>query len=228
LSDTNLARALSSEERWKILELLMTRPLSDSQISKALGIRARVAREHLLELVNARLVDALHERLPSGKETVVYRVASSARGLGFPPRDYEYLSEALVAGLVTSLGEKSARLVLRDIGLKLGEEMGKSVLANTDSPALSVKEYRELVLEGSRASKRTYPRVLSQGRAELVYEQFNCPFQELAGKMPGLMCDVLDLAVHKGLDKSLRTKTTRVTCKGHGDIGCRFRVSLPN
>lgn len=224
MSDTLLARVLSSEEMWKILDLLMTRQLSESQISEALGISIRTVKAHLSELVNTHLVDVLHQERPSGQHVLVYRVASSARTVGFPPRNYEYLSEALISGLVSSLGAKSARLVLRDIGLKLGEDMGRSVLANTDSASLTTKEYGKLVIERLLATQHTYPRILSQKDSEMEYEQFNCPFQELAVRLPGLVCDVLDLAVHEGLDRALRFKTTRFACKGHGDTGCRYRV----
>jgi predicted ArsR family transcriptional regulator len=224
LSDTLLARALSSEERWKILNLLVTEQLSTHQISKALRISVRSVNLHLTELVNAHLIDVLQEKQPSGKEVVVYRVASAARTLGFPPRNYEYLSEALITGLVSSLGEKSARMVLRDIGLKLGQQMGNSLLLHTDSTTLTMKEYGELVVKRLLATERTYPRVLSEGDSEIVYEQFNCPFQELANRMTGLICDDFDEAIHDGLDRVLNVKTIRLACKGHGDTSCRFRV----
>jgi predicted ArsR family transcriptional regulator len=224
LPDTLLAKALSSEESWKILNLLVAKPLSGPQISRALGISARSAKAHLTELMNAHLLEAAQRELSSGKEDVVYKIASAARTLVFPPRNYEYLSEAIISGLVSSLGEKSARLVLRDIGLKLGEQMGHSLLANTDSTALTMKEYGELVVKHLLASERTYPRIVSQKDSELVYEQLNCPFQELADKMPGLVCDVLDESIHDGLDKALNVKSIRLGCKAHGDTTCRFRV----
>jgi predicted ArsR family transcriptional regulator len=224
LPDTLLAKALSSQESWKILNLLVAKPLSGPNISGALGISARSAKAHLAELVNAHLVDAVQEELPSGKEEVVYKIAPTARTLVFPPRNYEYLSEALISGLVSSLGEKSARLVLRDIGMRLGEQMGRSLLTNTDSVSLTMKEYGELVVKRLLASEQAYPRIVSQKDSELVYEQFNCPFQELADKMSGLICDVLDESVHDGLDKALNVKTIRLACKAHGDATCRFRV----
>lgn len=224
MPDTALARVLSSDERWKILDLLMTKRLSAPQISRALGVGVRSIRAHLTELVSAHLVDVFHEKLPSGKQAVVYGTAASARTLGFPPRKYENLSEALIMGLVSSLGEKSARLVLHDIGLKLGEQMGQSLLVNTDSPVLTMKDYGELVVKRFLSTQDTYPRILSEKSTEIVYEEFNCPFQELATKMPGLMCDVLDAAVHEGLDRALSVKTTRLGCRGHGDVACRFSV----
>ena len=177
----------------------MTKPLSEAEIRKALRVSARSLKPHLAELVDTRLVDVLHQKLPSGKEVVVYRIASSAQTLGFPPRKYEDLSEALLMGLISSLGEKSARLVIRDIGLKLGEQMGHSLLADTDSATFTMKEYGELFINRLLTAEGAYPQILSQKRSELVYEQFNCPFQELAAKMPGLMCDVMDEAVHEGL-----------------------------
>lgn len=227
MQDTSLARALSSEERWKILDLLVTNPLSVSQISNALGISVRSARAHLAELANVHLVEVTQRKRGSGKEVTVYRIAPSARTLGFPPRNYEFLSEALITGLISSLGEKSARLVIKDIGLKLGEQMGHSLLNDSDSTAFTMKEYGDLVIKGFLASQSAYPQILSQNTSEIVYEQFNCPFQELAARMPKMVCDVLDGAVHEGLDRALGVKTTRISCKGHGEEGCRFRVASP-
>lgn len=224
MPDTLLAQALSSDERWRILDLLMTRQLSESQVSKILGIRRRVVKAHLAELARVHLVDVVSEKGPSGRTAVVYRVASSARTLGFPPRNYEQLSEALIAGLASSLGEKSAKMILRDIGQKVGEEMGKSLLTNANSETLTMKEYGDLFVNGLMAAQHTYPRILHQGSSEIVYEQFNCPFQELADKMPGLICDVLDEAVHGGLDNALGVKSTKLSCRGHGAPTCRFRV----
>ena len=51
------------------------------------------------------------------------------------------------------------------------------------------------------------------------------PSKRLAAKMPGLMCDVMDEAVHDGLDRVLNVKTARLTCMGHGDAGRRFIVT---
>lgn len=203
----------------------MTEQLSEPQISKVLGIGIRSVKAHLNELVNAHLVDALEETLPPGKKAKVYKVASLARTLGFPPRSYEQLSEALIMGLVSSLGEKSAKMVLRDIGLSVGERLGRSLLADTDSTTLTMNEYAKLVVNRLLVAQKTYPRLLRQRGSEITYEQFNCPYQELADRMPRLVCDVLDEAVHDGLDRALNVKTTRLACKGHGDPSCRFRVT---
>lgn len=206
----------------------MTNPLSEYQISGALGIGLRSVRKHLRELVNVRLVDVIHRKSASGKETTFYRITPSARTLGFPPRNYEFLSEALITGLISSLGEKGARLVMKDIGLKLGEQMGHALLNDTDSTTLNMKEYGEFVIKGFLAAQSAYPQILNQNRSEILYEQFNCPFQELAARMPKMVCDVLDSAVHEGLDRALGVRTTRISCKGHGDDGCRFRVVPPS
>jgi hypothetical protein len=162
--------------------------------------------------------------LPTGKEATVYRATSLTKTLGFPPRNYEQLSEVLITGLVASLGDKSAKMVLRDIGLRVGEQLGRSLLADTDSTQLTMDDYTELVVKGLLVTQKAYPRLLRQKDSEVTYEQFNCLHEELACRMPRLVCDVLDEAVHDGLDRALKMKTTRLTCKGHGDASCRFRV----
>jgi predicted ArsR family transcriptional regulator len=78
------------------------------------------------------------------------------------------------------------------------------------------------------AGMKIYPRVVSVGRGKVVYEERNCLFQELASELPGLVCDVLDEGMHEGLDRKLGVKTTRESCKGHGDPVCRFCVTWKN
>jgi predicted ArsR family transcriptional regulator len=68
------------------------------------------------------------------------------------------------------------------------------------------------------------PEVVKVGRESVLYQEQNCLFEDLATKYPGLVCDVLDEAVHEGVDKMSNTQTSRLKCKGHGDPVCEYLV----
>lgn len=227
MSDTVIAEALSSDLSWRILDLLMDGESGELDVSEALGVRAASVRTLLGRLVEAGLVIGRRKTLPSGARSTVYSLAGS-RSVGFPPRNYEYLSRALIKSLVESLGEESARIVLHDMAERMGEELGDSFLSQGDGKQLSPSRYADQFVMHLLAGMKIYPRVVSVGRGKVVYEERNCLFQELASELPGLVCDVLDEGMHEGLDRKLGVKTTRESCKGHGDPVCRFCVTWKN
>lgn len=146
----------------------------------------------------------------------------------FPYRNYMYLSESLINTLRVSLGEESSRMLLHDMGILMGEDVGKGLISRTDSTKWDPDTYAEHFVKGLLEELHFYPKMVGAGRNQIVYEERNCLFEDLALKYPGLMCDILDVAVHEGIDKALGDmKTTRLACKGHGDPACRYRVAWP-
>lgn len=224
---TTLAQALASGVSWKILDLLITGEKTELEICRSLGLSSRMVRIQLEKLLESGLASVDTRTSPSGEEVRVFSVSLTAKSVGYPPRSYEYLSEALIIGLNDSLGAQSTKIVLRDIGLKMGEGIGRNLISKTDTRVWDPKTYAEFFVKRFLAEMKTYPRLVSTGRRKLAYEQLNCPFQELADKFPGLICDVLDEAIHEGIDRKLGTETTRLACKGHGDATCKFSVSWP-
>lgn len=227
MSGMAVAQALSSDVSWKILDMLVAGDSGESRISRLLGIQPKLVRVHLQKLVQAGLVSMLEETRVSGKVTAAYRLTGIEKSVGFPPRKYEFLSEALLKSLVASLGEESARMVLRDIGVRIGEDAGSAVISSAHPSKWDPGAYAEHFVKRFLAEMKTYPRLVSVGPHRVVYEELNCPFQELAIKFPALVCDVLDEAVHEGIDAKLGVKSTRLSCKGHGDPVCRFCVAWP-
>jgi len=227
LSEVAIAEALSSELGWRALDLLMNGEASMTQITEALGATEKSAKELLDRLVLAGLVTAHRRTLPSGRRYMAY-VLAEGRSVGYPPRDYQYLSRALIKSLVDSLGAESAKMVLKDMAVRMGEEVGESLLSQEGGKPLDPSGYAERVVMSFLAGMKVYPRVVSVGRKSVVYEERNCLFQELASELPYLVCDILDEGMHQGLDKKLGLKTTRESCKGHGDPVCRYCVTWPN
>jgi predicted ArsR family transcriptional regulator len=226
LSETLIAEALSSDLAWRALNLLMKGEASRAEVREALGVTERSAKELLDKLVLAGLVTVRRRALPSGRRHSTY-VLAERKDVGYPPRNYEYLSRALIKSLVGSLGEESAKMVLRDMSVRMGEEVGEMVLSQEGGKRPDPSGYAERVVMGFLAGMKVYPRVVRAGRRSVVYEERNCLFQELANELPHLVCDVLDEGVHEGLDRKLGVKTVRESCRGHGDSVCRFCVTWP-
>jgi predicted ArsR family transcriptional regulator len=225
LSRAVIAKALSSEASWKILELLVTRELEASEISKSLGIKYATVKRYLRKLIDSKAVNVREATSSSGRVRSVYRLAGTGVSIGFPPRNYMYLSEAMINGLRSSLGEDGARTLLYDIGLRIGEDLAHALNSRTKLTSWGPKAYVDYFVKGILQEMGTYPKVIRVGRRQAIYEQLNCPFQDLASKYPGFVCDILDEAVRKGMDRKLGGMETKVLkCKGHGDPACRFAV----
>ena len=229
MSQVTVARALSSQISWDILRLLTGNELADSEISRSLGIRTSLTKVHLEKLVEAGIVVVQEKAAPSrDRVTRIYRLTGTEKSVGFPPRNYMYLSESLINTLRVSLGEESARMLLRDMGIRMGENFGQGLISRTSSTKWDPSTYAEHFVKGLLGEMGFYAKVVSVGKYQITYEERNCLFEDLAVKYPGLICDILDIAVHEGIDKALGgMKTTRLACKGHQDSACRYRVDWP-
>lgn len=225
MSEVTVARALSPDLAWKVLDSLIDKDLTPSEIGEPLGVQARILAPHLSRLVKAGIVVARKQKLRSGKEVLRYGITKTQKSVGFPPRRYFELSASLIDGIRRSIGEDGARMILRDIGLRIGGDIVQSMSSKFNVVRWNPRAYSEYFVNGVLAQMETHPRILGVGKAKILYEQLNCPFQELAARNPVLICDVLDEAVHKGVDSNLgASNTTRLKCKGHGDHTCRYLV----
>jgi predicted ArsR family transcriptional regulator len=224
LSEVAVAKALSSDVSWKVLTLLMINELGEQEISKRLGIPTRLVKLHMAKLVQVGIVTEQEKTIHSGKVIRTYRISGTAKSIGFPPRNYLYFSEALINSLRKSLGEDSARMLLRDMGIRIGEDVAQALVSRTKLTTWNPNTYAQHFVKWFLAETGFQPKVVRVGRGQVVYQERNCLFEDLAVKYPGLMCDVLDAAVHEGIDKLGGMKTIRLKCKGHGDAVCEYRV----
>lgn len=225
MSQVNVARALSSDLAWKVLDSLIAKDLTASEIGELVGVRVQVVKPHLERLVEAGIVVPREQEQSSGRKTLHYGLTKSQKFVGFPPRRYVELSASLINGIRESIGEDGARMILRDIGLRMGDDVAQALSSRFNVAEWGPNTYSEYFVKGFLADMETHPRVLDIGKSWVKYEQLNCPFQELATGNPVLICDVLDEAVHERVGSDLgASKTTRLKCKGHGDSTCRYLV----
>jgi predicted ArsR family transcriptional regulator len=202
----------------------MANDLTPSEIADSLGLQARILKPHLSRLVKAGII-ARKQKLKSGRKVLHYGITQIQNSTGFAQRRYFELSASLIDGIRKSIGEDGARMILRDIGLRIGKDIVQSMSSRFNVAEWNPGTYSEYFVNGVLAEMQTHPRIIDVGKAKILYEQQNCPFQELATRNPVLICDVLDEAVHKGVDSNLgASNTTRLKCKGHGDLTCRYLV----
>jgi predicted ArsR family transcriptional regulator len=224
MSDLAVAKALSHELSWKILNLLTSNELSLTEIRTSLQVPAASIRAQLEKLVDAGMVSVQDRTLAPRRTVSTYRLTRVAKNVGFPPRDYLYLSESMINSLRDSLGEDGARMLLQDIGIRIGESAAQSLVSRTGLTKWDPPTYSQHFVVGFLGDLGFQPEVVKLERRCLVYHEHNCLFEDLAVKYPGLVCDVLDRAVHEGIDKMAGTKTTRLKCRGHGDPVCEYSV----
>jgi predicted ArsR family transcriptional regulator len=224
MSELAVARALSYELNWKILNLLAGRELSATEIRMRLHVPAASVRGSIKKLIDAGMVTVQNKTLASRNRVRTYGLTGITRSVGFPPRDYLYLSESMINSLRASLGEEGARTLLQDIGIRIGENAAQSLASRTGQTGWDPPTYSKHFVAGLLAEMGFNPEIVKLEKRRLVYCERNCLFEDLAAKYPGLVCDVLDNAVHQGIDKMAGTQTTRLMCKGHGDPVCQYSV----
>lgn len=224
MSELAVARALSHELSWKILELLERSELTLAEIRKTLRVPTVSLKTQLDKLTEAGIVSVQKQSTTPRQSTPTYRLTRSAKSVGYPPRNYMYLTEGMINSLRDSLGEDGARVLLNDIGTRIGEGAARSLVSRTGLTKCDPSTYAKHFVSGLLADMGFQPDVVKLEREGLIYNERNCLFEDLAVKYPGLVCDVLDKAVHEGIDKMAGTQTTRIRCRGHGDSVCEYSV----
>lgn len=224
MTELVVASALSDELSWRVLELLTGKELTAREIQSSLGTPATSIKANLQKLVDAGIVSG-RSLTSRGRKVYTYRLTGTSKAIGFPPRNYFYLSEAVINSLRGSLGESGARMVLRDMGIRMGEGVAQSFISRMKPAEWNPRTYASHFVNGFLAEMGFHPKVVKIDKDRLIYQEHNCLFEDLAKKYPGVICDVLDEAVHEGVDKLANTKTIRLKCKGHGDPFCQYSVT---
>ena len=159
--------------------------VSRNQAAEAVGVQRGLAAFHLDKLVEAGLLEASFRRLGdrrgpgAGRPAKLYRRASGEVAASLPPRTYETAAH-LLAETVEQAG---ADLELQATARRSGLEAGRRALAAGAGPTverlLAARGY-EPYRDGDRLRLR------------------NCPFANLAGEFPVLVC-AMNLSLIEGL-----------------------------
>jgi predicted ArsR family transcriptional regulator len=166
-------------------------PVSRAQASAALGIPRTVAAFHLDRLVEAGLLQVSHGRTSgrrgpgAGRPAVLYSRADRQHELSIPARSY-----ALAARLLAdAVDEAGADRLLQAAAEREGERQGRAEAAPGSG---------ELDAVAAALERRGYEPDREEDRLWLR----NCPFHELSGANPPVICG-MNLALLTGLVRGL-------------------------
>ena len=227
LKKSEVFKALSSDSRWDILNTLADDPKDINEIAEIVGLKAITVRHHLSSLTQAGLVEQLSERKGGvGRPTTIYRITGDNVRVSFPQRDYFLLNQIIVSGLPEILGSEATKDVLLRVASNAGFNYIENIADQNGVERWTLNSFRRLFVEGLLGDMGTNPKVVSQSDDELIYQESNCLFFELAKSAPELVCNALDQGFHDGIVKALGPDFSgeRLTCMGHGDAFCKYKV----
>ena len=229
LNKSEVFKALSSDSRWEILNTLADDPKDINEIADKVGLKAITVRHHLSSLTRAGLVEQVSERTGVvGRPTTIYRITGDNVRVSFPHRDYFLLNQIIVSGLPEILGSEATKDVLLRVAANAGFDYVENIAEQNGLERWTLDSFRRLFVEGLLGEMGTNPEVVSQTEDELIFQESNCLFFELAKATPELVCNALDQGFHEGIVKALGPdfEGERLTCMGHGDQYCRYKIQF--
>jgi predicted ArsR family transcriptional regulator len=201
LKKTEVFKALSSDSRWDILNALSDEEKGINELADQIGLKAITVRHHLNSLTQAGLVEPLPKRKGSvGRPTTLYRITGDNIRVSFPQRDYLLLNQIIVGGLPSILGNEATKDVLFRIAMKAGFDYVENLAFENKLELWTLDSFKRLFVEGLLGEMGTKPEVVSMSEDELVFQERNCLFFELA------------------------KSRERLNCMGHGDPYCRYKI----
>lgn len=221
--ETAAYQALSSKSRLDILKMLYRKSMDVEGMAKKLGLKPITVRHHLQSLQEAGFVEAFEERAGAvGRPKVYYKIAKEPALIGFPKRQYLYLSSYMINTMLSTLGESETKKILRKTGVEMGENVAKRLQFEHNLKDWTPKAFEKFLVEGYMKEMGAEPEVVEIDDKKIKYRLHNCIFFELSVKMPEIMCDVLHNSFYEGLAKTINreVKFSRLTCMAEGDQCC--------
>jgi predicted ArsR family transcriptional regulator len=181
LNKTEVFKALASDSRWDILNALADEPKDINEIAALVGLKSITVRHHLSSLTQAGLVEPLPERRGGvGRPTTVYHITGKNISVSFPQRDYFLLNQIIVGGLSSIMGVEATKDILLRVAVKAGFDYIENIAYDSGLERWTLDSFRRLFVEGLLGDMGTKPEVISQSESELIYQERNCLFFELA------------------------------------------------
>ncbi len=219
---------LGSDSRLRILQELIQADSSIAELAEATKLHPVTVRYHVNILLRDGLVKKVTRSRGSetGRPPVLYGVRQNRLIGGFPPRQYEILSELLFGIVVQSLGHEGARRRLYEAGRRVGEQLVETLERDSGMRVSDPESFVRLYLEGALAELGIRTVIVRRSEDLVQYRVFACPFQELALKYPDEICGYLDVGFHEGLTGKMGTNAglERLACMGHGAPHCEYSV----
>jgi predicted ArsR family transcriptional regulator len=211
-----------------MLDALTTRELTVPDLAKKLGLHRATVRYHMTFLLNQGLVEETRpsEHKGAGRPAMMYRASRHARLPNFPSRNFEMLAQIALRTMAEEIGKERSVEILRSKGVEFGRALIEDAAEKAGIRRWTPEAFQRTVLDGAMRSFGVSSLVVLRDDTSLSFRCFSCPFLEVAERMSDLVCDSLDLGFHEGIDAALgEVRTSRVTCMGHGDSYCEYRMT---
>jgi predicted ArsR family transcriptional regulator len=225
MTEVEAYRALSSKSRLDMLKLLYKNQMSVEQIAEKLGLQPITIRHHLQSLVESGFVEAIEERDGSvGRPKIYYKLVKEPPLVSYPKRLYLMLNSSLLNTLRSALGENQVKKILRKTGLDMGENATKRLESEYEIKDWTPRAFQQFFVNDYLEKVGAEPQILEVTDKKIVYRMYNCPFFEMAMKMPDIVCDVLHTSFHEGLIKAMGkdVKLSQLTCMAKGYPCCEL------
>lgn len=221
---------LGSDSRLRILQELMRGDRSVSELAGSVDLHPATIRYHLNVLLRDDLIEQIVRRRTGviGRPEVRFRIREGRKPEGFPPRQYEMLSEILLQVVVDSHDPEDWKRTLYSAGRRAGIQLMEAI-DREGKAAWTPRRFVDSFLKGVVARMGMQTEVVDLRRDGVQFRAFTCPFQELAKRYPDKVCDYLDRGFHEGIAEKLGAGVVheRLACIGHGSPFCEYRVRWP-
>ena len=205
------------ENQNRLLEYLLDHPEGATleEISKHLGLSKTGAKEHVLKVENLGYLQHSDSKGTIGRP--LRRYLLSPAGMEVFPRQYSWLSNALLELLAEDLGPEKVARIMCDLADKVAGSMEPRFRKARDAPELLAEVAAVLNELGYRAALKQ-----SDLRKGAILEATNCVYHSVAKVHPELCkFDVQFIARASKMDVTLES------CIARGGTVCRFCLHKP-
>lgn len=203
------------ENQKRILEYLLGHPDGATlvELSKHLGISKTATKEHILRIDHLGLL--IYQDSRGGVGRPLRRYLLSQQGQETFPRQYAWMSNALLEHLAEDMGQESLSEMMQSLAVKVANSM-KDRLPK-DNAVATLNAIAECLSElGYRAALKQ-----TDLRKGAVIEATNCVYHSVAKKHPAL-CSFDTKFIEEA---SGGMKVRLECCIAKGASTCRFKIS---
>lgn len=221
--EVEVYRALSSKSRIDIFRLLLRGSKSVEEISEATNLRPMTVRHHVRALERVGLIDSYEKRGRVGKPRLYFEIVKGPRIISFPARHYAQVLDSTVTHLKSHMSPDEIKDFFKKVGRSSGLQIIKSLEESLEIKEWTLKEFKDAYVEKYMVELGAEPEV-TDFNDQLAFRVHNCLVQELASKDPQIYCDIIDHAIHGGIQEGTknRIEVQRLQCMGYGAPYCEF------
>jgi predicted ArsR family transcriptional regulator len=194
-----------------LLRQLLWHPegLGVEELCIRLRISHNAVRQHVTALGAANLVERCAPRATGGRPGAVFAITAAGRDVF--PRNYAFITGALIEKLYATLGREQVLAILRSLGAQVADMQTDPV--DRDDTGIASRQLAE------RLTALGYEAAAIERDGEPQIEAHNCVFHELAARHPEV-CH-FDLAF---LGASSGREVHHAECMVRGGRTCRFAL----